>query len=179
MIYQKDLTRQETREAAGYILSEGMRLEALSLKLMDLIVLGKQVFLLEQMPLEQILEDIYNTLLPLMQKRGSTLKIDPISVYVKVEYDLFKTLLLNLVDNAAKAGSTKFWSGRSAGAKRRSSLSRIMAAAFQKVSFLASQRRSIWWINPVHASCMAQGSGFPFPRKSRKCTAQGFPIKAR
>ena len=107
MIYQKDLTRQETREAAGYILSEGMRLEALSLKLMDLIVLGKQVFLLEQMPLEQILEDIYNTLLPLMQKRGSTLKIDPISVYVKVEYDLFKTLLLNLVDNAAKAGSTK------------------------------------------------------------------------
>ena len=31
MIYQKDLPRDDVRNAAGYILDEGMRLEALSL----------------------------------------------------------------------------------------------------------------------------------------------------
>ncbi len=106
MIYQRDLGREETREAAGYILSEGMRLEALSLKLMDLIVLGKQVFLLEEISLEQIFEDIGNTLLPVMQKNSCELEVHAMPAYVKVEYDLFKTLMLNLVDNAVKAGST-------------------------------------------------------------------------
>lgn len=106
MIYQRDLGWEETREAAGYILSEGMRLEALSLKLMDLIVLGKQVFLLEEISLEQIFEDIGNTLLPLMQKNSCELEVHAMPAYVKVEYDLFKTLMLNLVDNAVKAGST-------------------------------------------------------------------------
>ena len=33
MIYQKDMSRAEIRDAAGYIVNEGMRLEALSLKL--------------------------------------------------------------------------------------------------------------------------------------------------
>ena len=114
MIYQRDLGREETREAAGYILSEGMRLEALSLKLMDLIVLGKQVFLLEEISLEQIFEDIGNTLLPMMQKNGCELEVNAIPAYVKVEYDLFKTLMLNLVDNAVKAGSTRvhIWAER-------------------------------------------------------------------
>lgn len=106
MIYQRDLGWEETREAAGYILSEGMRLEALSLKLMDLIVLGKQVFLLEEISLEQIFEDIGNTLLPVMQKNSCELEVHAMPAYVKVEYDLFKTLMLNLVDNAVKAGST-------------------------------------------------------------------------
>lgn len=106
MIYQKKLSREETREAAGYILSEGMRLEALSLKLLDLIVLGKRNFVLEELPLEMLLSDIQNTLLPLMQKSGCTLYIHSLPVYIKVEYDLIKTLLLNLIDNSVKANST-------------------------------------------------------------------------
>lgn len=40
MIYQKPLSREETRKAAAYIMDEGLRLEALSFKVMDLIVLN-------------------------------------------------------------------------------------------------------------------------------------------
>ena len=47
MLYQRELSRKQVKEAAGYILHEGMRLEALSLKLMDLFVMDKQDFMLE------------------------------------------------------------------------------------------------------------------------------------
>lgn len=40
-IYQKDLPREEIRRASWHIWNEGMRLEALSLKLMELTVLGR------------------------------------------------------------------------------------------------------------------------------------------
>jgi len=50
MIYQKPLSREDTKNAAAYILDEGLRLEALSLKLMDLVVLNRQDFVLEELP---------------------------------------------------------------------------------------------------------------------------------
>jgi signal transduction histidine kinase len=104
MLYQKNLDRQQVRDAAGYILSEGMRLEALSLKLMDLIVLNKQDFTLEEMHLDALLSNIANGLAPILTRQQVTLRLNAAPVYVKVDYDLIKTLLLNLIDNAIKAG---------------------------------------------------------------------------
>ena len=49
MLYQKEMKPQEVQEAAGYILNEGMRMEALSFKLLELITLERQEFLLEEM----------------------------------------------------------------------------------------------------------------------------------
>lgn len=48
-IYQKDLPREEQKQAAWYIWNEGMRLEALSLKLMDLSLLRTDDFVLQEM----------------------------------------------------------------------------------------------------------------------------------
>jgi len=107
MIYQKQLSREDTKNAAAYILDEGLRLESLSLKLMDLIVLNKQDFILEELPADELLQNIVDTLKPLLSNHNVTLKLEAANEYIKVDYDLFKTLLLNLIDNAIKAGSTQ------------------------------------------------------------------------
>ena len=106
MIYQKDLTKEETRNAAWYILDEGMRLEELSRKLMDLIVLERQTFILEELSARELLDNLAETLRPICEARKVTLQIEAADCYIRVEYDLFKTLLLNLADNAIKAGSS-------------------------------------------------------------------------
>jgi len=104
MLYQKKLTPEQTKDAAGYILSEGLRLEALSLKLMDLIVLGRHNFVLEEMDTTEMMENITIGLKPVLLEKSVEFKLNIQLAYVMVEYDLFKTLILNLIDNGIKAG---------------------------------------------------------------------------
>jgi len=106
MLYQKNLLPNQVKDAAWYILSEGLRLEALSLKLMDLIVLNKQEFVLEEMRFDEIMSNIEGSLKPVLDEKKAILIQDIHPAYVLVEFDLFKTLLLNLIDNALKAGGS-------------------------------------------------------------------------
>jgi signal transduction histidine kinase len=106
-LYQKQLTPQQVHEAAGYIVNEGMRLEALSFKLMELITMERQNFLLEEMEMKELFQDVRETVLPLAQKRGIELSVHAAEGYARIEYDLFKTLLLNLLDNALKSGGSR------------------------------------------------------------------------
>lgn len=105
MIYQKDLTKEEIKNAAWYILDEGLRLEELSRKLMDLIVLDHQDFVLEELSAKELLQNVLETLRPICENKQVDLQLEACDAYIHVEYDLFKTLLLNLADNAIKAGS--------------------------------------------------------------------------
>jgi signal transduction histidine kinase len=107
MIYQNPLSREDTRKAAAYIMDEGLRLESLSLKLMDLIVLNRQDFILEELPADELLQNIADTLRPLLLNEKIKFRLETAKAYIRVDYDLFKTLLLNLVDNAVKAGSAE------------------------------------------------------------------------
>lgn len=109
MLYQKNLPPDETKSAAWYILNEGLRLEALSLKLMDLIVLNRQDFVLEEMSATELLQNILDGLQPLLNEHRVAPHLTADIGYVKVEYDLFKTLLLNLIDNSVKAECTDIW----------------------------------------------------------------------
>lgn len=106
MLYSKQCDEETIHMAAGYILSEGMRLEALSFKLMELTVLGKQDFLLQEMPARELLEDVIHTLAPVMREKQILLTCQAEQRYIWAEYDLMKTMILNLIDNAAKADST-------------------------------------------------------------------------
>ncbi len=103
MLYQKDLSAEQVKDAAWYILSEGLRLESLSLKLMDLIVLDKQDFAMEEMRADELVASIVGGLKPVWEEKGVSFCMEVYPAYVLVEYDLFKTLLLNLIDNALKA----------------------------------------------------------------------------
>lgn len=106
-IYQKELTREEARRASWYIWNEGMRLESLSLKLMELTVLGRQDFPLTELPGDELLRDVAEGLAPLFTDRQIDFYIRAEQAYVLADYDLLKTLLLNLADNSIKAGATK------------------------------------------------------------------------
>ena len=106
MLYQKTLSPEQTKNAAWYILNEGLRLEALSLKLMDLIVLNRQDFVLEEMPADELLFNVLGSIKPMLEEKKVILRPDIEQAFIMVEYDLFKTLLLNLIDNAIKAEGT-------------------------------------------------------------------------
>lgn len=109
MLYQKDLPREQVKNAAEYILNEGMRLEALSLKLMDLFVMDKQDFLLEEMSVRDIFADLKQGIDPVCQKRGVRFHVEVADGSIDVDYDLFKTMILNLVDNSIKADCEDIW----------------------------------------------------------------------
>ncbi len=109
MLYQRDLPREQVKGAAGYILEEGMRLEALSLKLMDLFVMGKQDFILERMPIREMFKNLRQGIAPMCQKHGAALHMEAGEGSIYADFDLFKTMALNLADNAVKAGSRDLW----------------------------------------------------------------------
>lgn len=106
-IYQKELTREEQKQAAWYIWNEGMRLEALSLKLMDLAVLNHKEFILQEMRADILLQELAKDEEYLMSEKNVQLNCDAEQAYISVEYDLFKSLLFNLIDNSIKAGADR------------------------------------------------------------------------
>lgn len=104
-IYKKELSREEQKKAALYIWNEGMRLEALSLKLMDLTILNHKEFCLQEVKTDILFQELTADVEYLMDAKGTSLDCTVEPAYIEVEYDLFKTLFLNLLDNAIKAGA--------------------------------------------------------------------------
>lgn len=103
MLRSKEMSPKSRFTAAGYIFSEGKRLEALSLKLMDIIVAGKQGFDLKQFEVGYFIRSIAAVTVPSLSNEGMTLDMRWEPGEIRVEPDLFKTLMINLVDNARKA----------------------------------------------------------------------------
>lgn len=103
MLRSKEMSPKSRFTAAGYIFSEGKRLEALSLKLMDIIVAGKQGFELKVYEVGYFIRSIAAVTVPSLSNDGITLDMRWEPGEIKVEPDLFKTLMINLVDNARKA----------------------------------------------------------------------------
>ena len=83
--------------------ARGRRLEALSRKLMDLIVLDKQDFPLRPVPLDVFLNRVGGAFRPALEARGITLDVQAPAVWARMEPDLMETVCLNLLDNARKA----------------------------------------------------------------------------
>ncbi len=116
-LYQEELPPEQVREAAGYILNEGLRLEALSFKLMELFTLERQEYLLEVMEAETVFHDVEQSYGEGRTRNGVELYFLCEPGCIRIEYDLFKTLLLNLIDNALKSGgSSVMVLGRRSGA---------------------------------------------------------------
>ena len=103
MLRSKEMTPKSRFTAAGYIFSEGKRLESLSLKLMDIIVAGKQGFEKKQFEVGYFIRSIAAVTVPSLSNDGITLDMRWEPGEIRVEPDLFKTLMINLVDNARKA----------------------------------------------------------------------------
>ncbi len=98
------MSEDEVHSAAGVILNEGMRLEALSFKLLELITLDKNDFRLEETRISEIIADCVETAHEAARKHNTEIVYSADEAWVWLEYDLFKTMLLNLIDNAVKSG---------------------------------------------------------------------------
>lgn len=87
----------------NYIYSEGKRLESLSFKLMDLILIGNKKTVVEIEDILPIFEETEQTLKPQLEKSNVELSLSVESVKLVIEKDLIKLLCTNLLDNAIKA----------------------------------------------------------------------------
>lgn len=92
-------------DALGVIYDEGKRLEALSLKLMDLILLQKEQFQMERQEVGALLLDMKPALMIMAQEKGVSIELDCQEGRPALERDLIKVLVFNLVDNALKASA--------------------------------------------------------------------------
>ncbi len=92
-------------KAANYIFQEGRRLESLSLKMLDLLLLEKHAFQLRPMDCPALLEYIRESMAASYEREGIQLTVSAEPGVAMAEPDLIKTLLINLADNARKASS--------------------------------------------------------------------------
>ena len=106
------LSPGEQREAAGYIYSESKRLENLSRKLLDLLVLKQGDLPLVEVSPAELVGELAERLRPLLERRGISVACACREGLCLLEPDLVWSLLLNLADNAQKAmdrgGSIRF-----------------------------------------------------------------------
>lgn len=103
MLRSMEMAPKNRFTAAGYIFSEGKRLEALSLKLMDIIVAGKQGVERRRFDAPYFIREVAAVTVPSLAADGMKLEMRWEQGEVEIEPDLFKTLLINLIDNARKA----------------------------------------------------------------------------
>ena len=106
LLRSRPMSSEQVQDSAGYIFREGKRLEALSGKLMDLIVLDRQDFPKHPVSMRPFLEQMGRIMRPVLEQAGIQLVVEAEDASVFVEPDLLKTMGLNLLDNARKATSS-------------------------------------------------------------------------
>lgn len=99
----RELPRARRLEAAGYIFSEGRRLEAMSLALLDLFALEREAPALQAVPAAQLAESVRASAAPLMEASELRLETAVADRVLRVSPALIQTALYNLIDNARKA----------------------------------------------------------------------------
>lgn len=92
-------------DGLSVIYSEGKRLESLSFKLMDLIMLQGDQFQMKTIDLGALITEIKPTLDIMGKEKQVTFVTECESGELQLETDLIKVLIFNLVDNALKASA--------------------------------------------------------------------------
>lgn len=90
----------------SFIYEEGKRLEKLAFTLMELIVLRKEVFELKEANLEELFSDLKQSFAPKLELKNIDLEISTEKINLRMDKDLMKILLANLIDNAIKASKS-------------------------------------------------------------------------
>lgn len=103
LLRSRSMSPEQVQESAGYIFREGRRLEALSGKMLELIVLDRQDFPLRAVSMPEFLTLVGGTLGPALEEVGIHLKVQAEPGRIPLEPDLMEMVCLNLLDNARKA----------------------------------------------------------------------------
>ena len=103
LIRGQSLSPEETMRAANYIFTEGARLEALSVKLLNLLVLKHQEPEFVTAEPAQLVTALVQNLKPVYAQSHIKLQCQCAPGSCRMEPDLIRSLLTNLIDNARKA----------------------------------------------------------------------------
>lgn len=103
LLRQGNLDENTKITASGYIYSEGRRLERLSFKLLELLLLQKDTVFMRPIRLSTFLAGVEQAMAPVLKSKGIRLICKAEPKYAHLEPDLVKSLLYNLIDNASKA----------------------------------------------------------------------------
>lgn len=107
MLRSRKMSEESRILSADYIFTEGKRLEALSLKLLDLLVVQNHDFELKQINMKDLFKNIEGIMEPILAGSNITLEMSTEDTFIQVELDLIKILIINLLDNARKAISER------------------------------------------------------------------------
>ena len=99
----RQLPRARQLEAAGYIFSEGQRLERMSLALLDLFALEREKPVTQPISAGQLAASAAASIQPLLAESGLRLETRVREANLKASPALLQTALYNLLDNARKA----------------------------------------------------------------------------
>ena len=124
LLRSEELEPKDTFKAASFIFSEGKRLEAMSLKLLDMIVLEHQDFVLKPINIRQLLRHTSEVVSPVLVQSNIKIELIAEKKVVYCEPDLLMTLIINLIDNSRKAsdGGRILLSGKTDGQQYRISV---------------------------------------------------------
>lgn len=103
MIRSKELSEEQRMMTANYIFREGKRLEGMSMKLFDLIALNRTQITKQDIYTNVLGNELWETMQPMLTADAEYLKVQMEPAVLLGDWDLLKTVLMNLVDNARKA----------------------------------------------------------------------------
>ena len=103
VLRSQELSKERIFRCSNTIFNEGRRLEALSIKLLELMVVGKQELQRKRVNPRLLAQDLELSLAPLLQASHMALRVRVQDGVLLADPDLLKTLLYNLIDNARKA----------------------------------------------------------------------------
>ncbi len=100
---KRNITPKELSEYSGIIFEEAKRLKNLSGKLMELITVGETNLEFISISSDELFKQIQLVLKPILDKNNMTLISKCDNCILTVDCELFKSMILNLIDNAIKA----------------------------------------------------------------------------
>ncbi len=100
MLRSHKMDEEKSLMSANYIYTEGKRLEAMSFRLLDIIVAKQEEADLQEIPVRELflyLQEMF------AEKKEMDIRFRYEEAVVQAEANLIKTVLVNLIDNACKA----------------------------------------------------------------------------
>ncbi len=99
-----DLTEEDEQTALVHINTQCKWLESLTQKMLQLTSLHADICLTAQTP-DELFEDVKQSMEPVLKDRGIQLCVEHTEDVFSMDYDLMKSVLINLTDNASKASA--------------------------------------------------------------------------
>lgn len=103
LLRRKEMGAEQRHICAEYIFTEGRRLETLSMRLLDMIVLQNQELHKVPVDIQHVLREVRAIVEPQLTAADITFVCNVEPCVISMEAELMKTVFINLIDNAGKA----------------------------------------------------------------------------